>query len=66
MVVKNFKCEYCKNSSMCSGFKTISKFSEDYARNPLIPDITVNDCANYAWDEKNGDPNPEDAENENE
>ena len=45
MIVKNLKCERCKNSSMCTGFKALSKFSEDYARNPLIPDITMDDCA---------------------
>ena len=45
MKVKNLKCEKCQNSSMCSGFKALSKFSEDYARNPLIPNITMDDCA---------------------
>lgn len=60
MIVKNFKCEFCKNASMCSGFKTISKFSEDHSRNPLVPDITMDDCINYAWDESCGDENTED------
>lgn len=47
MRVKNLKCETCQNSSMCSGFKALSKFSEDYVRNPLIPDITMDDCVIY-------------------
>ena len=47
MVVKNLKCETCRNNVMCSGFKALKKFSEDYARTPLVPDITVNSCGLY-------------------
>ena len=50
MIVKNLKCENCKNKSMCSGFKALSKFSEDYARNPLIPNITMDECYIYVHD----------------
>lgn len=53
MKVKNLMCETCKNVSMCSGFKAISKFSEDYARNPLIPDITMDDCLIYVTKDEN-------------
>lgn len=56
MIVKNLKCETCKNSSMCSGFKALAKFSEDHARNPLIPDITMDDCAIYI-EENSGEEN---------
>ena len=51
MMVENFMCEKCKNMEMCSGFKTIKKFSEDYSKSPLIPDITVDDCRNFSSDE---------------
>ena len=55
MMVENFMCEKCKNMEMCSGFKTIKKFSEDYSKNPLIPDITVDDCRNFSSDEITND-----------
>lgn len=57
MVVNNFKCETCRNMEMCSGFKALKKFSEDYAKTPLVPDITVDDCYTYIEDSKqNSDP----------
>ena len=59
MVVKNLKCENCRNSSMCTGFKTLAKFSEEHSRNPLIPDITMDDCENYVLDPDYGNENPD-------
>ena len=50
MKVKNFLCEKCRNMEMCSGYKTIKKFDEDYTKNPLFPDITVDYCPTFAED----------------
>lgn len=47
MVVFNNICEQCKNVDICSIWKTIKKFSEDYARTPYPTDIEIKDCRNF-------------------
>ena len=46
MVFNNI-CESCDNMSICSAWKNIKKFSEDYSRNPLPVDIEIKNCDKY-------------------
>lgn len=59
MTVNNFKCLTCKSMEVCKGFATLKKFDEEYSRNPLPVDITMDDCDLYTPDEANeqGDEN---------
>ena len=63
MTVNNFKCLTCKSMEVCKGFATLKKFDEEYSRNPLPVDITVDDCDLYTLDEST-DNNSPDAINE--
>lgn len=46
MVFNNI-CENCDNVSICSAWKNIKKFSEDYSKNPLPVDIEIKNCEKY-------------------
>ena len=46
-VVFNNICERCDNISICSAWKNIKKFSDDYSRNPLPVDIEIKNCDKY-------------------
>ena len=46
-IVINNICERCDNISICSAWKNIKKFSEDYSRNPLPVDIEIKNCEKY-------------------
>jgi hypothetical protein len=48
---------------VCKGFATLKKFDEEYSRNPLPVDITMDDCDLYTLDEST-DNNSPDAINE--
>ena len=63
MTVTNFKCLTCKSMEVCKGFATLKKFDEEYSRNPLPVDITMDDCDLYTPDEAS-DNNSPDAINE--
>lgn len=63
MTVTNFKCLTCKSMEVCKGFSTLKKFDEEYSRNPLPVDITMDDCDLYTPDEAS-DNNSPDAMNE--
>ena len=63
MTVTNFKCLTCKSMEVCKGFATLKKFDEEYSRNPLPVDITMDDCELYTLDEAT-DNNSPDAINE--
>lgn len=63
MTVTNFKCLTCKSMEVCKGFATLKKFDEEYSRNPLPVDITMDDCELYTPDEAS-DNNSSDAINE--
>ena len=63
MTVNNFKCLTCKSMEVCKGFATLKKFDEEYSRNPLPVDITMDDCDLYTLDEST-DNNSPDAINE--
>ena len=52
MTVSNFKCLTCKSMEVCKGFATLKKFDEEYSRNPLPVDITMDDCELYTLDEQ--------------
>ena len=52
MTVNNFKCLTCKSMEVCKGFATLKKFDEEYSRNPLPVDITMDDCDLYTLDEQ--------------
>ena len=52
MTVNNFKCLTCKSQEVCKGFATLKKFDEEYSRNPLPVDITMDDCDLYTFDEQ--------------
>ena len=52
MTVNNFKCLTCKSMEVCKGFATLKKFDEEYSRNPLPVDITMDDCELYTLDEQ--------------
>lgn len=52
MTVNNFKCLTCKSMEVCKGFSTLKKFDEEYSRNPLPVDITMDDCDLYTFDEQ--------------
>lgn len=62
MTVNNFKCLTCKSMEVCKGFATLKKFDEEYSRNPLPVDITMDDCDLYTVDTQAG--NESDAINE--
>lgn len=62
MTVNNFKCLTCKSREVCKGFATLKKFDEEYSRNPLPVDITMDDCDLYTVDTQAG--NESDAINE--
>ena len=62
MTVNNFKCLTCKSMEVCKGFATLKKFDEEYSRNPLPVDITMDDCDLYTVDTQAG--NEPDAINE--
>ena len=47
MIVYNNICEKCRNMDICSIWKNIKKFSEDYARHPYPTDIEIKDCRNF-------------------
>ena len=47
MIVYNNICETCRNMDICSIWKNIKKFSEDYAKNPYPTDIEIKDCRNF-------------------
>ena len=47
MKINNFMCEKCCNMEICNVFKTLKKFDENYARNPLCADITIDQCPRY-------------------
>lgn len=51
MRVSNFKCTTCKSQEVCKGFATLKKFDEEYSRNPLPVDITMDDCDLYTLDD---------------
>ena len=55
--VFNNICEKCDNISICSAWKNIKKFSEDYSRNPLPVDIEIKNCDKYIFAEESGDEN---------
>lgn len=63
MTVTNFKCLTCKSMEVCKGFATLKKFDEEYSRNPLPVDITMDDCELYTLDEAS-DNNSSDAMND--
>ena len=63
MTVTNFKCLTCKSMEVCKDFSTLKKFDEEYSRNPLPVDITMDDCDLYTPDEAS-DNNSPDAINE--
>lgn len=46
-IVINNICEKCDNISICSAWKNIKKFSEDYSKNPLPVDIEIKNCEKY-------------------
>ena len=52
MTVSNFKCLTCKSMEVCKVFAILKKFDEEYARNPLPVDITMDDCELYTPDEQ--------------
>lgn len=52
MIVYNNICETCKNIDICSIWKTIKKFSEDYSRTPYPTDIEIKDCRNLVQEEQ--------------
>lgn len=54
MTVNNFKCLTCKSMEVCKGFATLKKFDEEYSRNPLPVDITMDDCELYTFDAQAG------------
>lgn len=58
-IVINNICERCDNISICSAWKNIKKFSEDYSRNPLPVDIEIKNCDKYIFAEESGDENPD-------
>lgn len=62
MTVNNFKCLTCKSMEVCKVFAILKKFDEEYARNPLPVDITMDDCDLYTVDTQAG--NEPDAINE--
>lgn len=62
MTVSNFKCLTCKSMEVCKVFAILKKFDEEYARNPLPVDITMDDCDLYTVDTQAG--NEPDAINE--
>jgi hypothetical protein len=57
-VVFNNICERCDNISICSAWKNIKKFSDDYSKNPLPVDIEIKNCDKYISVEA-GDENPD-------
>lgn len=56
-VVFNNICERCDNISICSAWKNIKKFSDDYSRNPLPVDIEIKNCDKYIFAEESVDEN---------
>ena len=59
MRVTNFKCLTCKSMEVCKGFATLKKFDEEYSRNPLPVDITMDDCELYTLDETSDNNTPD-------
>lgn len=52
MTVNNFICEDCTNMKICTIFKTLKKFHEDYTKNPHCVDITIDTCPKYLKEKK--------------
>lgn len=62
MRVSNFKCTTCKSQEVCKGFATLKKFDEEYSRNPLPVDITMDDCDLYTLDDSDNSVSSSEAE----